>query len=368
MKKATTGQRLFSLALALLLVFTAAACGGNSAPAPAPQPNPGTDAPESAPEKVDIGKSLVIYTAEPDASMEILLEGFAKLYPDCEVEVVYGSAGELASRIKAEAGSPQADVMFSGLNAGDGDSHAAIFENYMSSHDSEMIDGTRNHNGYYNYVIVSPSCFYVNHSLLKEKGVTVKNYEDLLQPELKGLIVTSDPNSASAAWNNLSNILTVFGQDTDKPWEYVDKLLANGLVITSSSSTVFTSVTNGEYAVGLTYEGGAANQLRDGATDCEIIFPPEGNGYIVTATAIVKGCRHYDAAVAWVEYITSAEAQAAWAGELGTTRVSNSNAKFDSAYLQPYDSITWKTRDIDWLVANKANILEKWNALYNKYN
>lgn len=369
MKKSNPGLRLLSLVLALVLMFSITACGGSSTPAPAPATQPGSSSPEgAATEKKDIGDSLVIYTAEPDASMEILLKGFNALYPDCEVEVVYGSAGELASRIKAEAASPQADVMFSGLNAGDGNSYEQYFEKYTSSHNSELIEDCQTNNGYYNYVIVSPCCFYVNHSILKEKGVTINSYEDLLNPALKGLIVTSDPNSASAAWNNLSNILTVFGHDTDKPWDYIDKLLGNGLVITSSSSAVFTSVTNGEYAVGLTYEGGAANQVRDGATDCEIIYPTEGSGYIVTAAAIVKNCKNYDAAVAWVEYVTSADAQAAWAGELGTTRVTNASAKFDSAYIKPYDSITWKTRDIDWLVANKTSILEKWNEIYNKYN
>lgn len=361
------GKKLLVLLLVLSTVAAMSACGGKTAAPPAPSEN---QDPAKETDVEDIGKELIVYTAEPSASMDILLEGWYKLYPDCEVDIVYGSAGEMTSRIKAEAAKPQADIMFSGINAGDGSSHEAIFEKYMSSHDNDLIEDCRNVNGYYNYVIISPSCFYVNKTLLEKQGITdpIKSYEDLLRPELKGLIVTSDPNSASAGWNNFCNILTGYGYEGEAAWDYIDKLMSNGLVITSSSSTVFTSVSNGEYAIGLTYEGGAANEIRNGVDDCEIIFPQEGNGYIITAAAIVKGCPHPEAAEAWVEFVTSSEGQGAWADGLGTTRVTNAKAKFSSPYLQEFDTINWKTRDIKWLTENKKSLLEKWNSIYNKYN
>ena len=366
----STHAKLFASLLSLLMVLSLAACGGSSAPAASSAaPEAASAEPASEAAAPEIEDSLTICTAEPDASMEILLEGFKKLYPDCDVEVVYGSAGEMTSRIIAEADKPQCDVMFSGINACDGDSYEPYFEKYVSTHDGELIEDCRSNNGYYNYVIISPCAFYVNHDILDKLGVKAPtSYEDLLNPKLKGQIVTSDPNSSSAAWNNLSNILTVFGTEKQETWDYIDKLLANKLVITESSSTVFTSVTSGEYAVGLTYEGGAANQLRDGAQNCEIIFPSNGSGYIVTAGAIVKNCQHPNAAKAWIEYTTSTDGQSNWASQLGTTRVTNASAKYETEWLQDYSSIKWVTRDIDWLVKNKAAVLEKWNATYNKYN
>ncbi|MDO4322495.1 MAG: extracellular solute-binding protein [Lachnospiraceae bacterium] len=316
----------------------------------------------------EVENSLVIYTAEPDSNMEPLIAGFNEVYPDCEVEVIYGSAGDMTSRIIAESADPQCDVMFSGLNAGDGDAYKDYFEEYVSVHDEEMIEDCKSNNGYYNYVIISPAVLYVNNTLLEEAGVTVKNYQDLLQPELEGMVVSADPNSSSAAWNNLANILADFGYESEETWDYIDKLLGNGLVITSSSSTVFTSVTNGEYAVGLTYETGATTQLYDGAEDCEIIYPEEGGGYIVTAAAIVKDCKHPEAAKAWIDYTASAEGQTEWATTVGTIRPTNANATYESEFMQPFDSINWVTRDNDYLTSHKNEILEKWNELYNKHN
>ena len=373
-----TKTNLVIIVLMLIALLGVAACSATTTPTPSdvapvetsiPEAAAPSEEPEDIPEVVDIGDALVIYTAEPDASMEILLEGWYAMYPNTKVDIIYGSAGEMTSRIIAEADNPQADIMFSGINGGDGDKYRPYFEDYLSTHDEELFEEYRNNNGYYNYVIVSPSVFFLNHTLLNELGVTsVENYDDLLQPELKGLVVTSDPNSASAGWNNLNNILNVYSENIEDAWDYIDQLMANGLVITSSSSAVFTSVSNGEYAVGLTYEGGAANQIRNGITDCEIVFPSDGNGAIVTAAAIVKNAPHREAAIAWVEYVTSADGQAAWAQQLGTTRVTNSKAVFETAYLQPYESIKWVPRDIDWQVENRSYILDNWNALYNKNN
>ena len=59
--------------------------------------------------------------------------------------------------------------------------------------------------------------------------------------------------TASAAWNNVSNIMSVFGADSDEAWSYIEQLMPN-LVIAGSSSACFKSVQQGEYVVGLTYE------------------------------------------------------------------------------------------------------------------
>ena len=78
--------------------------------------------------------------------------------------------------------------------------------------------------------------------LEKELGLNIQSYEDLLDPALKGRIVLSDPNSSSAAWNNMCNIFAVYGYDTQEAWDYLRALLENGLVISTSSSVCFKSV------------------------------------------------------------------------------------------------------------------------------
>ena len=316
----------------------------------------------------DIGDTLVIYTPQTEKDCEVLVDGFNELYPDCEVEIVNGSAGELVARIAAEADNPQADLMAGGLTQTDGTSYIDYFEPYVSPNDAEMLEGYHSNNGIYNYNFIAPICFIVNTTILDELGITVTGYKDLLQPELMGKIIVADPNSSSAAWNNFSNMLAVFGYDTPEMWDYLEKLMNNKLVVVQSSSTAFKSVGNGEYAVGLTAEDQAATLLRDGNTEVAIVYPEEGCGAYAFGGAVVKGAKHEAAAKAFLDYTLDAHWQSVRAGSQGTLRVTNANASFESPYLKPYDEIKWVTRDIDWLIENKAMCLEKWNELYTKAN
>jgi len=154
-------------------------------------------------ETEELGDKLVFYSSMTDEDIEAVIEGFNALYPDIEIEVVNGSAGELIARITAEADNPQGDVMWGGLPQTDGDSYADIFEPYISENEDEIYDAYKTNNGFYNYAHLSTVAFCVNTELEKELGIEIKGYKDLLNPALKGRIVFSDPNSSSAAWNNI---------------------------------------------------------------------------------------------------------------------------------------------------------------------
>ena len=47
-----------------------------------------------------------------DNDIDNLIEAFNEVYPNVEVEVVNGSAGELAARIRAEKDNPQGDLQW----------------------------------------------------------------------------------------------------------------------------------------------------------------------------------------------------------------------------------------------------------------
>ena len=82
---------------------------------------------------------------------------------------------------------------------------------------------------------------------------------------MKGKIIMADPSASSSAYRQFHTILALMGDEfgDDKSWEYLDQLIANtDGVITTSSSTVFKSVINGEYVVGLTYENIVQMQIE----------------------------------------------------------------------------------------------------------
>ena len=278
------------------------------------------------------------------------------------------SAGEGIARVQAEAGNPTIDVFYSGLNQADGDKYADCFEQYVSTHDTEMLEQYQSNNGFYNYDHLSSVVFCVNTELEAELGLDIKGYADLMDPKLQGKIIFSDPTSSSAAWNNMSNIFAVYGNDSDEAWDVIEGLLANGMVVGSSSSSCFKDVQAGEYVVGLTYEDGASTLLKSGAENIKMVYPAEGSSAFAFAAAIVKDAPHMDAAKAMIEYLQSAEGQSFRANYVGTVRFTNENVVVENSYLPDSSEIKWVTRDIDWLIENKTAMLEKWTALYNQYN
>ncbi len=313
------------------------------------------------------GSEVQLYSTMTEADLDALITCFNEKYPDIEVIVTNGSAGELTTRIKGEAGNPQGDLVWGGMADSDGQAYADIFEAWVSEYDAQNIPGYTTPNGLYSMDHLSTVVFVVNEELEAELGLKIESYEDLLDPKLKGMIATADPNSSSSAWNNLSNIMAVYGHDSDEAWAYIEKLMPN-LVILGSSSGVFKNTQAGEYVVGLTYEDGAVGLVRDGATNIRLQYPTNGTSASAFGCALIKGGPNPENGKLFIDFICSAEGQTALAAyQQGTLRYTNAGYEVpENAWLKPSSEITWVNRDVPFLTENKPAILDKWNALWAK--
>ena len=346
------GKAIAILAVAVLLVLMVA------------QPVFSAGAKEKAPAEGGIGKRLVLYSSMTENDLTNLLKGFKALYPDVEVEVVNGSAGELTARIAAERNRPQGDLMWGGLSDSDGMMYSEIFEHWLTEYEPQIYPAYQSNNGFYSLDHLSTIVFCVNTDLEKELGLEIKGYQDLLDPRLKGRIVMPDPNSSSSAWNNVCNMLAVFGYDTPEFWDYVTKFLNQNITISSSSSVAFRGVYAGEYVVGLTYEDGASTLLKSGATNIRMVYPLEGASALAFGCAVIKGAPNPEGAKAMINYLMSPEGQSQLGNAQGTLRFTNSKAVYNTPYLPATADIKWVDRDIDWLIANKRLVLDKWNNIF----
>ena len=364
-------KRLFATLLAMSMALSLAACGAKKEDAPAASA-PAASAPaastpaapaEKAPE--DYTGEIQLYSTMTEADLDALVTCFNEKYPNIEVIITNGSAGELTTRIDGEKGNPQGDLVWGGMADSDGDAYAEIFEAWVSEYDAENMEGYTSPNGLYSMDHLSTVVFVVNEELEAQLGLKIESYEDLLDPALQGKIATADPNSSSSAWNNLSNIMAVYGTDSDAAWEYIEKLMPN-LVILGSSSGVFKNTQAGEYVVGLTYEDGAVGLVRDGATNIRLQYPTNGTSASCFGTALIKNGPNPENAKLMIDFICSAEGQTALAAyQQGTLRYTNAGYTTpENAWLKASDEITWVTRDVEYLTANKASILDHWNELW----
>ena len=312
----------------------------------------------------DIGDTLVLYSTMTEKDLDAVLSGFGEIYPDCEIEVVTGTIGETTSRIAAEADNPQGDVTWGGLADSDGMQYADLFEEWVSEESANAIEGYSTPNGIYSMDHLSTVVFAINTELEKELGLDIKSYADLLDPKLEGKILLANPNSSSSAWNNLCNIMAVFGNDTDEAWDYIGKLMKN-LVITDSSSSCFKLVEQGEYVVGLTYEDGAIKLIEQGAGDhFDMRYPADGASASAFGMAVIKNCQHPEAAKAFVNWVCSADGCSYIAQYLKTLRMTNKDTVYGESLLPATEDIKWVVRDVPYLTEHKADILDHWNELF----
>src|SRR3954462_1056842 len=74
---------------------------------------------------------VVLYSSNTVDAINAATEEFNKKYPDIKITAARGSTGAMMQRIKAEAGAPQADFLWSG-----GSSLLRLWEPYFVSYSS----------------------------------------------------------------------------------------------------------------------------------------------------------------------------------------------------------------------------------------
>ena len=170
-----------------------------------------------------------------------------------KVKVESIGTGDCMKRIGSEIAQEYStfDLMYGGSLA-NYVANADLFQDYVSDQDQYLMDAYKNTRGYCTNYTIDGSVLLVNTDMLKEMGIEVNGYADLLQPELVGKIASADPASSSSAFCQLTNMLLAMGgYEDDAAWQYVqDLFVGQQVAITSGSSAVYKGVYNGEYAVG----------------------------------------------------------------------------------------------------------------------
>jgi len=312
------------------------------------------------------GGTLVIYSPNSDTEIENIIPAFEEA-TGIKVELVSAGTGECVTRIDAEKENPQADILYGGMNLGVYTQNPELWEAYTSPNES-LIDEAYRQNPeipyFTNYLLSGSGAIILNNRLIEELGLTgqINGYADLLNPALKGQIASGDPTKSSSAWAELTNMLLVMGNQPydEKAWEYVESFVAqlDGKEL-SSSSAIYKGVTEGEYAVGVSYEDPCMKMVEDGA-DVTVIYPEEGAVWLPAGTAIIKGAKNMDNAKKFIDFLISDEGQSI-ISKL-TVRGTNTNIEIQNPVMIPFSDINVAYEDIPYVAENKSD----WQTRYDQ--
>lgn len=262
-------------------------------------------------------EELVIYCPHPLEFINPIVSEFEGR-TGIHVYVQTGGTGELL-RMAKEQSEPVCDIFWGG-SLSTTMSRRELFEPYISENEDMVQDEFKNVEGNMSRFTDIPSVLMVNTNLLGD--IKVEGYGDLLNPELKGRIAMCDPSASSSAYEHLINMLYAMGGgDPEKGWDYVEAFCRNldGILL-GGSAEVYQGVAQGRFAVGLTFEEGAAH-FADKGEAVKLVYMKEGVISKPDVVCIVKGSRHLADAREFVDFVTGKDAQTMIAHKLARRSV-----------------------------------------------
>lgn len=300
---------------------------------------------------------LVVYSSVDEENALAILGAFTEA-TGIEVQMVFLSSGPALSRIEAEAARPQADVWFGAPSENHIDAKArGLTQPYVSANAGSLIGELKDAEGYWHAIYTNPLALGVRTDILADRGAEVpRTWADLLNEAYRGLIQMPSPQSSGTARAVVFTLIELLGEDA--AFDYMKALNPNVQTYTQSGTAPSGALGLGETPIALQFSPGFL-KLVDEGFPVEVVFPSEGVGYEVAAVSILKGATNLGGAQALVDWITSAEGQAA----LSTQKTYFLPIRADVSAgegIPTLDQITLVSYDPAWAAENRTRIVDRW--------
>ncbi len=351
----TKPMRLCALLLAVMMVMAAfAGCGSSGSGTEGDQENDGA-------KKEPAYKELTVYSALPETELPFYFNAFTQ---DTGIQVNYVrlSAGEMLTRVKAEAGNPNASIMYGGSTdnfiaaAAEG-----LLEPYSSPELANVPDEYKDPDGNWSPFYVGALSFACNKDWFEKNNLEYpKTWDDLLKPEFKGQISMAHPSTSGTSFTILATIVQMMGED--KAWDYLGKLNQNVRQYTKSGSAPPMEVALGEAAIALTFSHDGLKPANEGYP-IEVVFPQDGTGYEVGAIALIKNSKaeEQENAKLFIDWVLSQRGQECFIEAKSNRLPINVNAKVSDG-LEKISDINVISYDAVWSGENRSRLVEEFKT------
>ena len=307
---------------------------------------------------------LTIYSSTEADNLKVFSDRFAKAHPSIKINWVRDSTGIIQARLMAEKDNPRNDVIFghaaTDLLALDA---AGMFLPYSPAGSDKLDARYRDKKSPPTWTgmwgFATAVCF---NSVEAAKRNIPKptSWADLTKPVYKGQITMPNPASSGTGFLTIAGWVQIMGKD--KAWSFMDALHGNIAAYSHSGSKPCNQVASGEYVVGISLPGRAADLKTKGAP-IEAVIPSEGIGWEMQGVSIMKTTKNAADAKTFVDWAVSEGAMEAYASmvevvayPVKTPRRENMPADVTARMIN---------NDFPWAAANKAALLDEWRKRYD---
>ncbi|MCC8127402.1 MAG: extracellular solute-binding protein [Clostridiales bacterium] len=323
------GLYLISASVVLAAALTGCSAGEQAAATAAPET---TAAAETTAMETTAGETEAAAETEADAGAEtggqeavtqdkplvVYLNDFDAVIPDMfkeatgyDVEVVVGNGAETMSRIAAEKGNPQWDVVWID----------SMYDVYNLDQEGELLTGWEPENAanlteLCESLVPEDGCFYPTD--IHAAGTLVyrndefseedapRTFAELTDEKYAGKIGMADPGVAAPAYPLAAYFMDEMGMDGGK--EYFQKLFDQGLKVFPKNPQVVQALASGEISIAMLQETNAYDMLASGEP-ITIIWPEDGAPGSTRVAAISASTSQPEVAKAFVNFLLDADTQ-----------------------------------------------------------
>jgi len=309
---------------------------------------------------------LVVYTALEADDLKKYKDRFEKDVKDVDIQWVRDSTGVIEAKLLAEKNNPQADIIW-GLAATSllrMEAEGMLLPYAPKGLDkiSAQFRDSKNPPTWVGMDVWAATICYNTVERDKKKLPAITSWHDLTKPEFAKAITMPHPASSGTGYLMVSSWLQIMGEEAG--WKYMDALHNNVGVYVHSGSKPCRQAGAGEYPVGISFEFRASRTKRDGAP-IDIVFPKEGLGWDMEATAIMKGTKNLAAAQKLADWSASVEANTMYAEGYAVTAVQGVTKQLPHLPTQADFEKLLAKNDFLWAANNRQRILAEWNKRYN---
>ena len=249
-------------------------------------------------------KTLAVYTSEPQAKIDQVVEAFEKANEGVEVKVFRAATGELKTRIatEKEAGKITADVILAAdvptfeAYAADGSLAKLDIENDADL-DAKFVDAE----GHWVGTRIIPTIIAYNTGALTQAPAS---WAALTEEAYKGKIAMPNPDVSGAAAFNTA----VWLQEPALGKDWMEKLVANEPTVLESNGPVGQAVAEGSSEVGIVVDY-VARELAAKGSPIAVGYPSDGVPYVSQPAGIFADSENQEAANDFVDFLISKEGQ-----------------------------------------------------------